>query len=199
MKWLIALVILLLFALLPVGICAEYNSEAHIWLLVGPLRLRLYPRKNKKADNLKSDKGTKPSGSFESYETKNKKSSGSLSDLFEIAQIVIDFLKDFKKKLLVKDVRLHIVLAGGDPCDLAVNYGRTWAVLGSLMPQLEQYFEIKKQDLRVSCDFTGSDSSVDAEIMLSARLCDVLSISIYHGVRILRKCIKNMNNSKAVQ
>ena len=44
-------------------------------------------------------------------------------------------------------MRLKVVLAGGDPCDLSLNYGRAWIALGNIMPHLERYFVIKKRTL----------------------------------------------------
>lgn len=199
MAWLIVFAVVLLLGLLPVSIHAEYNKEAVAQLLIGPVRLMRYPRKAKKPESNKTGKQNSTDGNFESYETKNKQNSSSLSDLLSVAQIIIDFLGDFKRKLMVKDLQLHVLLAGEDPCDVAVNYGRAWAALGNLMPQLERHFLIKKRDLHVSCDFSADKTLVDAKIILSVRLGDILWIGLYHGIRVLRKYLKIMNKSKAVQ
>lgn len=199
MTWLVAFAIVLLFMLLPVRIRAEYNKEALVQLLIGPVRLMLYPRRAKDPKSKSPGKKKRSDSDFESYETKNKKSSTGLSDLLEIVQFIIDFLKDFKRKLIVADLRLHVLLAGEDPCDVAVNYGRAWAALGNLMPLIERHFVIKKRDLHVSCDFTADKTLVDAKVILSVRLGDILWIGVYHGIRVLRKYLKNMKKSKAVQ
>ena len=147
MAWLIVFAVVLLLGLLPISVHAEYNQEVAAQLLIGPVRLMRYPRNAKKPESNKPGKQKRSGGNFESYETKNKQNSSSLSDLLSVARIVIDFLGDFKRKLIVKDLQLHVLIAGEDPCDVAVNYGRAWAALGNLMPQLERHFLIKKRDL----------------------------------------------------
>ena len=53
MGWIIALVILLALFFLPIGFCAIYReSNAGVWLLIGPFKFRVFPG-NKK------EKGTK--------------------------------------------------------------------------------------------------------------------------------------------
>lgn len=199
MSWLVVFAVVLLFLLLPVRIHAEYNKEALVQLLIGPVRLMLYPRKAKKPKTERSGKKEKSDSDFESHETQNRKSSMSLSDLLEIVQVIIDFLRDIKRKLIVTDLQLHVLLAGEDPCDVAVNYGRALAALGNLMPQMERHFVIKNRDLHVSCDFSADKTMVNAKIILSVRLGDILWIVVYHGIRVLRKYLKNINKSKAVQ
>ena len=68
---------------------------------------------------------------------------GSLLDFLPLVKIALDFLGDFRRKLRLDNLYLRLILAGSDPCDLAVNYGRAWAALGNLMPQLEKWFVIK--------------------------------------------------------
>ena len=82
-----------------------------------------------------------------------KKSGGSIYDFLPIVDLVLDFIAAFGRKLRVNQLQLKLILAGGDPSDLAVNYGRGWAVLGNLMPLLEKAFVIQKRDLEVECDF----------------------------------------------
>lgn len=201
MGWLIALVVLVLLAFLPIGISAVYNDQgAYAWLLVGPVRLMLYPGTKKNSNAKHAAKKRKTAGdNFESHETKGKRSGGKLSDLLSVVQVIMDFLVDFKRKLKINDLQFKVILAGGDPCDLAVNYGRTWSVLGSLLPQLERHFVIKKRNIEAACDFTADETRVNAKVVMSITLASILSIGVYHGVRILRKYFKILKNSKAVQ
>lgn len=60
-----------------------------------------------------------------------------------MVKVALNFLGDFRRKLRVNRLELKLILAGGDPCDLAVNYGRAWTAVGNLMPQLERLFVIK--------------------------------------------------------
>ena len=91
---------------------------------------------------------------------------------------------------------MKLTLAGGDPCDLAVNYGRAWAALGNLLPLLEQVLVIKKRDLVVACDFTADKTFIYAHVDLTITLGRILSLGVLYGIRVLREFIKIMNKRK---
>ena len=49
MWWLIVLAAILLIGLIPVGICGVYDSAGpRAWLMIGPLRYMIYPKKRGK-------------------------------------------------------------------------------------------------------------------------------------------------------
>ena len=150
MGWLIALGILTGLAILPLGAGACYNSDGpRAYLLIGPVRMQLYPGKKKekkdKPSKKDSSKGSSKSKTSSETTKKESKKGGSFTDFLPIVQTLLDLLIDFHRKIRVKRLDLKLILAGGDPCDLAVNYGRAWAALGNLMPQLERFFIIKKR------------------------------------------------------
>ena len=90
---------------------------------------------------------------------------------------------------------MKLIMAGDDPCDLAVNYGRAWAALGNLMPLLERIFVIKKRNLEVECDFEASDTRVLARLDVTVTLGGILKIALYHGLRAV-KAYLNLNKSR---
>ena len=187
MGWLIALAAVMALAFLPLGIRAEYDADgAAAWLIIGPGRLSLYPaRKNEK----KKEKPPK------TKEKKNKpqkeEKGGSLADFFPLLDAVLDFLGDLLfRKLRVNLLQVKIVMAGDDPCDLAVNYGRAWAAMGNLVPVLERFFIIKKRDLQVDCDFDGEKTLVNAKLVLTITLGRLLHLGARYGIRVLREFMK---------
>lgn len=197
MGWLITLVALVLLGLLPVGIYAAYDrSGAVASLIVGPFRLRLYPKRCSSTKRHKrSAADTTVKDSSTANESRNVKS-GTLSDFRSIVQLVFNFLSDFRRKLRIRNLELKIILAGDDPCDLSVNYGRAWTALGSLMPQLERLFVIKRRDLEIECDFTAEEPLVEARIDMTITVCRLLWIIIYHGIPGLRKYNKIIKRVK---
>ena len=78
-------------------------------------------------------------------------------------------------------------MAGGDPASLAINYGRTWAAVGNLMPHLDQLFVIKKRDIEVECDFTGTETLVLARLDLTITLGRILSLAVIYAIRALKE------------
>ena len=199
MGWLIALGILTLIAIIPIGVSAIYNAEGpRAYVIAGPFHICVFP--GKKQDKKETSKSTvKPKTSQKA--TGKKQSSkpakgGSLLDFLPLLDRVLDFLTAFKGKLRVPNLEMKLVLAGGDPSDLAVNYGRGWALLGNLMPLLDGAFVIKKRDLEVECDFLEEQTTIKFKIDISITVGRTISLLIIHGVPILREFMKIMNNRK---
>lgn len=185
MGWAIALILLLLVGLLPLGIIGEYQAGgANAWLTVGPFRYRMYP-KQKAADTKKEDTGfeKKKEGSA----VAKKKSAGSVSDFLPLADNLFSLLVDFRKRLLIRMLRMHLVLAEDNPCDLAIHYGDAWAALGNLIPLLERNFRIRKRDMTVSCDFTADKIKIYAYVHGTISLGWLLWLMIYHGLKGINK------------
>lgn len=195
MGWLITLGVLTLLAILPIGVSAGYKgSGATVYLVIGPFRFLLYPGKGKRKkqrDETEKDK-TGSSGTNK----QPKESGGSVQDFLPLVRILLDLLYDLRRKLRVDLLELRIILAGGDPCDLALNYGRAWAALGNLMPQLERLFVIKKRDLEVECDFTSDQTLVSARLNVTITLGRLLLLVIVYGIRAVGLYIEIMNKRK---
>lgn len=200
MGWLIALAVLVLLASLPLGVSVKYDSGGPlVRLLAGPGKLTLYPRPKKKPKPEKktSEKPAepekpkqeepKPPQPPKEEAPKPQEKGGSLLDFLPLVKTALDLLGDFRRKLRVKNLELKLILAGNDPCDLAVNYGRTNAAMGNLLPQLERLFVIKKRDIQVECDFTASETLVIARLDVTITLGRLLSLGVRYGLRALKE------------
>lgn len=198
MGWLIVLAILLLLAVLPLGVCVRYTQEGvALRVIAGLIRITVYPRKkkNKKSYEEKPKHEKKPDTSQNDTE-KTAAKGGSLTDFLPLINIALDFLGDLRRKLRVDVLEIKLIMAGGDPCNLAINYGKAWAALGNLMPLLERIFVIKKRDLQVECDFTGTQTKVYARLDLTITLGRLLSLAVRHGFRALREFLNIRNKRK---
>ena len=196
MGWLVSLAILILLLLLPLGISAFYDSNVLLlFVYLGSLRIKVFPfqhrEKKKKAKKSQSQKNTKPA-----EKTQQAEPSSSITDFFPLVKTVFDFLRDFKARLRVNRLELKMILAGGDPSDLAVNYGRTWIAVGNLMPLLEQFLVIKKRNIDIACDFNAEKTLVLARVDLSITILRLLTLAIYYGIRILREYMNITNQRK---
>ena len=188
MGWLIALGILILLLMLPLGVSAAYDGEGpRVAVLAGPLRIPVLPakKKDKKQKPKKEKKKAAPKQKPAPKQTQEKKG-GSLTDFLPLVEILLDFLSDFRRKLRVKRLEMLLCMAGGDPCDLGINYGRAWAAVGNLMPQLERLFVIKKRDVEVQCDFTASETRVIARLDITMTLGRLVSLVAVYAVRGLK-------------
>lgn len=191
-------VVLLALAVIPLGVRIRYNDAGFLLrVIAGPVRITVFPRKKKpkkqKTKQKKQKAGKRPE-STDSGDTppqppkpvpEPKEKGGSLTRFLPLVKLGLKFLGDFRRKLRVDNLFLRLILAGDDPCDLAVNYGRAWAAVGNLMPQLERLFVIKKRDIQVECDFTAEEISVIAHVDITITLGRLLTLAVVYGIRVL--------------
>ena len=194
----IAAAVLLALAILPLGVRIRYNDAGFLLrVIAGPLKITVFPRKKKpkkqKTKQKKQKAGKRPestdSGDNPPQPPKPvpepKEKGGSLTRFLPLVKLGLKFLGDFRRKLRVDNLFLRLILAGDDPCDLAVNYGRAWAAVGNLMPQLERLFVIKKRDIQVECDFTAEETRVIAHMDITITLGRLLTLAVVYGIRVL--------------
>ncbi len=199
MGWLIALAVLVLLAILPLGASVLYDEDGpRVRVVAGPLKIQVFPLKKKpkknkpKAEKPKKDKKPKkaaPEGEKPEPFPKPK-TGGSWTDFLPLVRVALDLLNDLRRKLRVDHLKLHLTLAGDDPCDLAVNYGRMNASLATLIAQLERFLVIKKRDVHIDCDFAASETVILARLDLTITLGRLLSIAAVYGVRALTTFLK---------
>lgn len=196
MGWLIALAVIALIAVLPIGISARYGETGPlVWLWIGPLRLRAYPSRKRNRET--PEKHRKNAGETLSKQKENSgETGGNIRDFYPLVQRILEFLTDLRQKLRVKLLQLHITLGGDDPCDLALNYGRAEAAFANLDPHLERFFVIRKKDIRINCDFEGDKTLIYGRLDLTITIGRIFSLGFRHGVRILREFLRIMKLRK---
>lgn len=197
MGWLIALCVLIFLAMLPMGIRASYYADGpQVTALLGPVRVPVFPRPKKETKKKKDAAKSRPSKEEPSLpqpphqppkeeepKAAPKKRGGSMEDFLPLVKVALDLLGDLRRKLRLNRLEIKLILAGDDPCDLAVNYGRAWSALGNLIPQLERLFVIQKRDMEVACDFTASETLVSARLDMTITLGRLLALAVRYGVR----------------
>ena len=210
MGWWITLGAVTLLAILPLGVRVCYDSAGPlVKVVLGPVKIKVYPRP-KKTEKPKKETKKQPEAAPAPEEAHlpkppqppapktppKKEKGGSLKDFLPFVKLGLDFLGDFRRKLRVKQLYLRLILAGEDPCDLAVNYGKTWTAVGSLIPALERWFVIKNRDVEVECDFTASETLVVARLEITITLGRLLSLAAVYAVRGIREFIVFRNKRK---
>lgn len=214
MGWLVTLGILTALAILPLGVSVKYNEAGPlVRLILGPVRLTLIPAKQKsKQDKPKKEKKEKPKKAQNAPmktigadkpgkvpgapEPQPEEKGGSWTDFLPLVMTLFEFLGNFRRKLRVNVLELKLILAGGDPYALGMNYGRTWAAVGNLMPRLEKYFVIKKRDVEVECDFTASETKVVARLDLTITLGRLLAAVFAFAIKALIQFMKIKKSQK---
>lgn len=242
MGWWIALGILTLLAVLPLGVSVCYDSDgAVIKVIIGPVKITLFPRpkkekkpkKDKKSKEKKQSEAPseavaapaeepKPLATAEKAAQKTvpsqvealpepapaeakaepvqegetptqpekKKPGGPITDFLPLVKTAFEMLGAFHRRLRVNVLELKLVMAGGDPADLGINYGRVWTAIGNFQPYLERFLVIKKRKIEVECDFCASQTLVTARLDLTITLGRILATVVVYGVKALIQFLK---------
>lgn len=198
MGWGIFFVCLLVLAWIPLGIRGSYDQTGFtVRVIAGPVKITLFPRKKRKKKLKTTDSSEKTTEETTKSPSEKKRpktekdepgmqSCGSLERFVPWIRLGLDFLGALRRKIRLDNLYLHVVLAGDDPCDLAVNYGRAWAAVGDLLPKLERIFVIRKRDIQVDCDFAAEKITVAARGDMTMTLGRTLCLGTIYGIRALK-------------
>lgn len=195
--WGIALAVLAAIWFFPFGIRAHYDAAGpELRVIVGLLRLRVYPRPKKERKKKPKKQPKKAAAPREQPKQEPQKSGGSLTDFLPLAKKVLELMTDFRKALRVNVLELRLTMAGGAPDQLAVNYGRAWAAIGGLDGTLEELFTIRRKILDVQCDFCGSTTTVYGHLELTITVGRLLHLGIRHSIRLVPELLQILKKRK---
>ena len=197
MGWIIGLGVLLLLAILPIGVGFAYDSDGPVVaVLVGPASIRVFPISKTKEKPPKKESKPRPKKGQTGTKKAPDKKGGSLSDFLPLVRIALDFLGQLRRKIRVRKLELNVVLGGGDPANLGIQYGRAWAALGNLWPRLEEFLVIKKRNVEIQCDFEASQTLVTADVQITITVGRLLALVFVYGIRAIKEFMKLQKSQK---
>ena len=191
MWFLIILAILGGILLWPIQLVAAYDAKGgRVYIRYGLLVLSLYPGKDKPS---KVDTGQTESAQPDDAKGPGKSKLDGWLDYLQVLKCAFEPICELHRHLRIDRLKLKVVLAKEDPCDLSVLYGRTWAVVSDLLVRLNSYFKIKDQCIDLRCDYTGDHTAVEAYTRISITTVRLLYLLLRYGVRIINEytAIKN--------
>lgn len=181
------LLLFLLLSLLRVGAIVDFGGELRVRLRVGPVKLTVLPRKEKKAQK----KAAEAAGKTPEEKTKPKAAGGhrlpklSFPELRELAGTVLGALKRTLRRTCrrtrIDPLEVGVIFAGDDPADTAQTYGYANAALWTLMLRLEELFYIPKPSVYLGMDFTKAETSAEGDGRRIAARVRPLCHSLYVG------------------
>lgn len=193
----VVLAVLVLLGCTPLGVKLIFNvSGFTVDFTIGPVKKRVYPAPRTDKTSKQKPVAKKPSSEDHTHPKAEEKQGGALTDFMPLLQLATNFLGDFRRKLRVKRLDFLLVMAGDDPCDLAVNYGKAWAAVGGIMPQLERLFVIKKRDVQVCCDFTADKTTLYLQAMVTITVGRLLGLLARYGIRACKEYFKIISKRK---
>ena len=139
---LIVLAVLCGLLLCSIQIIANYDSTgARVAIRYGLLIWTLYPAPENKSGS-KKKKTTKEQKKEDNAEQKTLE----ITKVIRILKMALEPLDRLRRQIRINKLDLKLILANDDPCDLAVQYGRVWAVAADLQALLNRVFKVKKQN-----------------------------------------------------
>ena len=188
---LLAIAILSVVCFMPVGVIARYdNAGFFLYFRVAFLRFPFV------LDYEKTLSKTNQSTDKSSHKTTSQ--GGSLLRITPLVRVVLVFLNELRKRVLVKKLQVKLVLAGSDPCDLSVLYGKTWAAVGALQTQLNRVLKIRSQNIDVMCDYMSEQTSVCCYVHASISLVRLLALLLRYGKEFMDEYKLLKSKEKAV-
>lgn len=172
---LIAALILLLLALLPLGVRVRYDLDGLFAALkVGPFFFQLFPaKKEKKSKTPGRAKRRKPKQADD-----HPKRGGSLALVKGCLPLIKPALEGVRKRLTIAHLTLHVIWAAPDPADAAMGYGAANATLGILWPVFYQNFKIRDYALGVDVDFDAIQPALYAKADLTMTVFQILTLAL---------------------
>jgi len=217
--------IALLTALLsvPVVLRVEYAGSLALrlrWLFLTILRVPAPEDKKPKKKKKKKEKPKKEKDKKEEKPKKEKEKKPNIlqrfyeyqgvSGFIDLLQRTVEALKKFRHGLWrcfrVRELRLHMVVMGGDPEELIKKYGRTCAAVYPSLGWLSSHLRSRPGDVRATIvpDFTGlaeKEIACTAEISLipSLLIGAVVMLLVRLGVKVALKFLKGAKAPKEIK
>ncbi len=203
----IIILILILILIMPVGADAAYIGNVFsLAAKAGPFKIGILPSKSKEGDEKKAKKEKKPKKdkkAAEKTENEGKKKSGkpklklSFEDIMGIVRIGLAALGRFRRSISIDLLMLHLTTAGPDPYTAVMNHGYFNAAIGAALPLLHRAFKVKKEDYASEIDFEADKLKIDARIVLTVRIWEILLIVFCAAYGFIKWLFRRRRKAKA--
>lgn len=207
--WFIVLAALVLLAMVKVGVRVTYDEKKlRVELLIFRFKMVLLgddkTEKPEKPKKEKTKKDKRPSVRSESKQQKPKEKKKILQNPW--VQAVLEYWRELLALVgrvlttpTLDVLRLQLWVGGGDSEKCAMTYGRVCAILGGVLPVVENTFGIRKRQIAVWCCYDRDAIDVSAEAAITVKIYEVFALVfalLGLGIKLL---IQARNYKKAVQ
>ncbi len=193
--WIILGVILALLAavlLTPAAVRLSYEQgELAVRVSWGPVHRTLLPapegaKPKRTKKDLKTEKKNKTAANTAEKGRRKLTREQLLYSLETLPPILGRALRRTGRRIRIRPLKLHLLVAGADPADTAVLYGRVQAAQAALLPALHRLVRIREQDIQLFLDFQMEELDCIADVGVSIRLGDALAVALRSGGELLR-------------
>lgn len=199
----ILLVLILLIFFVPYGVDVSYEEKVfRLRIALGPFRYQLFPKKpmtekQREKARRKKEKKDKKAAEKKAAEEKKKaekpaeKPSGPANETVKVKkerkldaetvrallEMGVHALRRFFRIFRVDFFRLHLLLAGRDPYNVAMTYGCLCSALEALPVCTESGVAALKRDIIVCPDFAADKPEVDVRLVVTVQLFRIVHIA----------------------
>lgn len=194
----IAVFLLILLLFMRVGSIVEYGEEGiRIKVRAGPIRLTIFPVKERKAKPKTEGKKKRKTQTKERESDRRGGDAGLFQDMI---RPFMEAAAHTGRKLCIDLLEIEFTAAASNPAAAAIAFGGANAMLGTLIALLENTFSLKKRNVRTQVDYTLTSPVIYVKASFSLRLWETLWISHRFGWFVLRAYRRrrraNRENSK---
>lgn len=199
----LALIIILLLCL-RISVQADFGGEVHVIVRIGPVKLQLLPKPEKKQQGKRTVK--KPSDSGEKTEKRKRKKTdihltaadirGALSAVWRGVQCA---LRRKGHHIRIDPMRLSIVFGHENPVNTAQWYGWANAAVWTVMPRLEELTQLPDPRIHMEMDFSAVKTEVSGSVGVRCSVGGLLAVGFGAAVPLLRFAIPFLKRQKAMR
>lgn len=190
------LAVLWLISLIRVGGRVSYGQAGlFAYLLMGPVKLQLFPTANALEGNWRS-KAKKPKKEKPPMAERHKKEPregqpGTLSRLMKLLPVVGQACGSLKRKIRIDELELEVIWGGPDAAAVALGYGRANAALGMLWPVFDHNFKVKRHSFQISADYGRTEPAAELRAAVTMTVGQMTTLGVHYGVKALFTWIKS--------
>lgn len=199
----VLVLLIALIMIIPIGFDIGYEQgKVHVSAKAAGAQIKLFPRK-KKPDTgepkpPKKKKPKKAKKPKEPKEEKPKEKRGlniTLEEILDLLKAVLDGISYFHNRIRVNRFVLHLTVAGYDPYNVALAYGKINAWLAGIAP-LCRKLNARNSDVWTAVDFIDDWPHVDFAIAMSFRIGTLFAMGIRTGFGALKVLLRRWKRIK---
>lgn len=192
--WYILGGILLLLAavwLLRVGVDIRFGDELCVAVKVGPGKITVLPRQEKKKKPKKKKKEKAEIAAEKPAKKKEKKKFPfTFSDIRSAVPVLFEALKKalgkIRRRMRIDPLDVCVIFAGDDPAKVAEMYGWANSAMWAMMPQLERLLQIPDPHIHLGVDYERYDLHAEGRVGITFRVGDLIVIGLTLAIPALK-------------
>lgn len=185
-------IVLLLLAiwLLRVSVEIAFGQELRVTAKIGPKKLTLLPKPEKRERAPKKKKKKAPAAEKKTEDKGKKKFPFTFEDIRSAAPVVFEALqkalRKIRRRMRVDPLDISITFAGDDPAKVAEMYGWANTAMWTMMPPLEQLIHIPDPHIHLGVDYNSFRITAEGRVGVRFRVGDLIVIALTLAVPVLK-------------